>query len=138
MFKPKLSPFTTALVTGTLRVVGQLTNLDHLLVDANIDALRLSLFDYKVANEVPIHIALDRHTIRVNRDNPIKLVGQDARVRYLGTVGLHDERIDVLRDGQRQPGHPAVAGEIRSSVRQSSSPTCRDRSIRRSSAAAPP
>ena len=104
MFQPKLSPFTTALVTGTLRVVGELTDLDHLLVDANIDALRLSLFDYKVANEAQIHIALDRHTIRVDRDNPIKLVGQDTKLDLSGTVGLHDERIDVLATGSANLG----------------------------------
>ncbi len=37
-FRPELSPFTTAVASGTLRVTGELTNPQHLRVDARADA----------------------------------------------------------------------------------------------------
>lgn len=101
LFQPRLSPFTTAVLNGTLRVVGELSDVDHLLVDATVDSLRLSLFDYKLENAEPIRIALDRHTVRTDR---IRLVGQGTQLDLSGTVGLHDRRIDVRANGSANLG----------------------------------
>ena len=50
-FQPKLSPFTTAVADGTIRAVGELADIDHLVVDATVDSVALKLFDYPVKNE---------------------------------------------------------------------------------------
>ena len=56
---PQLSPYTTAVASGTVRVVGELADIDHLLVDTTVDKLDLRLFDYALRNAVPIRMALD-------------------------------------------------------------------------------
>ena len=48
-FQPKLSPFTTAVADGTIRAVGELADIDHLVIDTTVDNLTLKLFDYPVA-----------------------------------------------------------------------------------------
>ena len=51
LFVPKLSPFTTAVASGSIRVVGELADVDHLLVDGTVDSLDMRLFDYTMRNE---------------------------------------------------------------------------------------
>ena len=57
LFMPKLSPFTTAVASGAIRVVGELADFDHLLVDGTVDSVEMSLFDYSLRNAAPIHLA---------------------------------------------------------------------------------
>src|SRR3982751_259031 len=54
-FAPSLSPYTTAVADGSIRVVGEVADIDHLLVAANVDKLQLKLFDYPVAHDGRIH-----------------------------------------------------------------------------------
>src|SRR5205814_6579494 len=65
LFVPRLTPYTTAVASGTIRVVGELTDLNHLLVDGSIDALEMSLFDYTIRNRQTLHIALNRQEVRL-------------------------------------------------------------------------
>ena len=67
-FEPRLSPFTTAVVGGTMRVVGELANIDQLVVDTHVEQLDLKLFDYRVRNDGPIELTLDQN---VARDRPV-------------------------------------------------------------------
>jgi translocation-and-assembly-module (TAM) inner membrane subunit TamB-like protein len=101
LFVPKLSPFTTAVASGSIRVVGELADVDHLLVDATVDALDVRLFDYAVKNATPIRLALDHHQIKVE---DLQLVGVDTKLRVSGTVGLHDERIALQAAGEANLG----------------------------------
>ena len=48
-FEPRLSPFTTAVAGGTIRVVGELADIDHLVVETRVEQLDLKLFDYRAA-----------------------------------------------------------------------------------------
>ncbi len=48
IFEPRLQPVTTAVASGAFRVVGELGDLEHLLVDATVEQLHLTLFDYEV------------------------------------------------------------------------------------------
>ena len=100
-FEPRLSPFTTAVASGTIRVVGELANLDHLLVDVSVDRLDLSLFDYALRNATPIRLALDRHSVRIAE---MRLVGQDTQLEVSGVANLHDERIAVRATGDANLG----------------------------------
>jgi hypothetical protein len=47
-FEPRLSPYTTAVASGSVRVVGELANVENLLVDVTVDRLDLRLFDYRL------------------------------------------------------------------------------------------
>ena len=77
LFVPKLSPFTTAVASGSIRVTGELADVDRLLVDATVDSLDMRLFDYAVRNAAPIRLALDQHVVRVE---DLQLVGEDTRL----------------------------------------------------------
>ena len=66
-FSPQMSPYTTAVADGTIRLVGELADVDHLVVEASIDKLQLKLFDYPAANDGPIRLALNQHVIEVKQ-----------------------------------------------------------------------
>ncbi len=100
-FEPRLSPYTTAIVSGSVRVVGQLTDVDNLLVDATVDSLDARLFDYQLRNAAPIHVALDRHIVRIA---DLRLAGEDTQLEVSGTANLHDERIAVRVRGDANLG----------------------------------
>jgi hypothetical protein len=98
---PRMSPFTTAVASGTVRVVGQLTDVDHLLVDARVEQLDLKLFDYRVRNDGPLQLALDRHTMRVGR---LRLAGEGTQLDLSGEIGLHDRQIALRATGDANLG----------------------------------
>jgi translocation and assembly module TamB len=100
-FEPRLSPYTTAVVSGTVRVVGQLADVDHLLVEATVDSLDARLFDYQLRNAAPIRVALDRHIVRID---DLRLAGEDTQLEVTGTANLHDERIAVRVRGDANLG----------------------------------
>ena len=100
-FEPRLSPYTTAIVSGSLRVVGELADIDHLLVDATVDSLDARFFDYQVRNAAPIHIALDRHIIRFA---DFRLAGEDTQLELSGTANLHEQRIAARIRGDANLG----------------------------------
>ncbi len=95
-FNPQLSPFTTAVASGSIRVVGELANIDHLLVDGTVESLDVRLFDYRLRNAAPIRVALDRHAVRLTE---MRLVGEDTELDVSGVVSLHDERIAMRANG---------------------------------------
>lgn len=98
---PRLSPFTTAVASGRIRVVGELANVDRLLVDTTVDRLDVRFFDYRLRNAAPLHLALDRHLVRVT---DMRLVGEDTQLDVSGVVNLHDERIAVRVRGDANLG----------------------------------
>ena len=96
LFLPQLSPFTTAVVSGSVRVVGELKDIDHLLVAATVDRLDMRLFDYALRNARPIQLALDRHAVRVT---DMRVVGQDTQIDIAGIANLHDQTINMRANG---------------------------------------
>ena len=114
-FNPQLSPFTTAVASGSIRVVGELANIDHLLVDATVDSLDMRLFDYRLRNATPIKVALDRHSVRLAE---MRLVGEETELDVTGVVSLHDERIAMRANGLANLGIlQGFASNVRSSGR---------------------
>ena len=101
LFEPRLSPFTTAVASGSIRVVGELADFEHLLVDATVDTVDLRLFDYALKNATPIRIALDKLEVNVQ---DLQLVGEDTRLRLGGRVGLRDRRIALQASGDANLG----------------------------------
>jgi hypothetical protein len=105
LFVPQLSPFTTAVGSGTIRVVGELTDLNHLLVDGSIDALEMSLFDYAVRNRGTLHIAMNQQEVRLGDDRgPLELVGDGTALRVAGTVGIGARKIALNAAGEANVG----------------------------------
>ena len=100
-FDPALSPYTTAIASGNIRVVGELTDIDHLLVDTTVDKLDMRLFDYRLRNEVPIRMALDRHSLRLT---DMRLIGENTQLDVSGLVDLHNERIAMRANGTANLG----------------------------------
>jgi len=95
-FNPQLSPYTTAIASGNVRVVGQLANVDELLVEASVERLDLRLFDYRVRNATPIRLALDRHTARITE---MRLVGDETQLDIEGQIDLHNDRMAIRATG---------------------------------------
>jgi translocation-and-assembly-module (TAM) inner membrane subunit TamB-like protein len=100
-FEPRLSPYTTAIIGGTMRVVGELTDLNHLVVDTRIEQLDLKLFDYRVRNEGPIELMLDQNTLEIGN---FHLVGDGTELQLDGRVGLADRKISVRATGDANLG----------------------------------
>ena len=110
-FEPRLSPFTTAVASGTVRVVGELGDITHLMVDARVESLALKLFDYQIHNEGPVELALDRNAITIGRpqENPaldrrVKLVGDGTELELSGRVDLGTEQVAVRATGDANLG----------------------------------
>ena len=126
--EPRLSPFTTAVADGTVRVVGELSDIDHLVVDARVERLDLKLFDYALKNDGPIQLALDRHRLDVTR---LRLTGEGTQLEVGGEVALHDGQVNLEAKGDanlgilqgffrslRSRGSAALAGKISGPLEQ--------------------
>jgi hypothetical protein len=96
VFLPSLSQNTTGVASGSVRVAGELADLDHLLVEATVDSLEMRMFDYALRNAAPIRIAIDRRVITVQ---DLQIAGEDTELRVLGRIGLADERIALQATG---------------------------------------
>lgn len=101
LFVPRLSPFTTAVASGAIRVVGELADVNHLVIDGTVDTLEMRLLDYSIRNATPIRIAMEQQQVRIEE---LQLVGEDTRLRLSGTVGLNDERIAMQATGEANLG----------------------------------
>jgi translocation and assembly module TamB len=100
-FEPRLSPFTTAVVGGTVRVVGELTNLDQLMIDAQVEQLDLKLFDYRVRNEGTISLILDQNRLQIES---FRLAGEGTQLQLDGQLGLRDRTIGIQATGDANLG----------------------------------
>jgi len=107
-FEPRLSPFTNAIAGGTVRVVGELADVDHLVVDTRVEQLELKLFDYRVTNidpatqaNRPIELTLDHHVLSIAQ---LRLFGDGTRLDLDGHVNLHDSTISVSAAGDANLG----------------------------------
>lgn len=101
LFVPKLSPFTTAVASGSIRLTGDLADFDHVRAEGTIETLDMRLFDYALRNSGPIRLALDRRQVNVRE---LQVVGDDTRLRVSGTVGLGDNRIALQASGDANLG----------------------------------
>ena len=95
-FRPDLSPFTTAVASGTIRVVGEIYNPDALRVDTTIEQIDLRFFDYELRNAGPIQVALDRQTIAIST---LRLVGDQTELDLAGTIDLTTETVSLRANG---------------------------------------
>src|SRR5262249_37800979 len=90
LFEPKLSPYTTAVVSGSVRVVGELADVDHLVVDGTVDAVNLRMFDYAIRNATPVRLAINGRQLKVD---DLQLVGEDTQLRVSGGINFKEDRV---------------------------------------------
>jgi hypothetical protein len=101
LFVPRLSPFTTAVASGSIRIVGELADFDNLVVDGTVDSLDVRLFDYAIKNSAPIRLALDHSKIKVDQ---LQLVGDGTRLDVAGAVDLREDRVGLQVTGEASLG----------------------------------
>lgn len=121
-FAPQLSPFASAVAGGTVRVVGELADIDHLAVNTCVEQLDLKLFDYKLSNRSPgnaaraavpgagggcaegpdvILLDLNQHVVDIGR---LRLYGEGTELSVEGNVNLHESTIAVQASGDANLG----------------------------------
>ena len=115
VFKPDLSPYTTAVVGGTIRVTGDLYNPDALRISTAVEQVDLRLVDYRLRNQGPIALVVDGRTLRVET---LRLVGDDTALDVTGTVDLRNQALSLQADGAANLAVlQGFMGNIRSSGR---------------------
>jgi translocation and assembly module TamB len=96
VFKPDLSPYTNAVASGTIRVVGELYNPDALHITTTVEQLDLQLVDYRLRNQGPILLAMDGPTLRVDT---LRLVGEDTALDVTGSVDVPKQALSLQAYG---------------------------------------
>ena len=104
VFMPGLSPFATAVASGTVRISGTLLSLDNIVAKVQVDALAVKLFDYGLQNEGAIDASLEQGILRIGR---FTLSGENTRLSLNGNVDVVQGILGAPRRGRRQPRHPA-------------------------------
>jgi hypothetical protein len=100
-FEKRFSPFTTAVGSGTLRVIGELANPDRLVVDVMFDQLQIRTFDYLLRNAKPIRVLMHNNVMRID---DMRFVGDGTELDLTGTVDLNSRRVAGLARGTANLG----------------------------------
>lgn len=100
MFDPRLSPYTSAVVSGSAHVTGELS-WDRVRADATIEEADLTLLDYDVRNDGPTELSLDDRVISVDR---LRLVGEGTGVDLAGSVDLATDALALTIRGDANLG----------------------------------
>ena len=115
VFRPDLSPGTTATASGTIRVVGKLKNRDALRVGLSIEQIDVNLIDYRLRNQGPIELAVEGRTLRLES---LRLVGEDTALDVAGTVDLDRQSLSLQANGAANLAVlQGFMGDLRSSGR---------------------
>jgi hypothetical protein len=96
LVQPTMSPYTTAVASGTIRVVGELNHLDALRIDGSVEALELGLYDYHLRNQGPIEVTVEHQELRIGS---LRLVGDDTALEVAGTVDLGRQALSLQANG---------------------------------------
>ena len=100
-FEPRLSPFTTAVASGTVRVAGELADIDRLVVSTSVEQLDMKLFDYALTNDGPVNLSLNQHVLEIGR---LRIVGDGTKLQMGGAVQLHDGTVAIEASGEANLG----------------------------------
>lgn len=94
--RPDLSPYTTAVASGTIHVLGELYTPDALRVSTVVESIDMRLVDYRLRNQGPIQLSLEGRTLRVET---LRLVGEDTALDVTGTVDLERQALSLQAAG---------------------------------------
>lgn len=92
LLEPRLSPFTTVVVSGGFRVVGPLRDTAKLSAEASIEDVDLRLFDYQLKNDGPIRLSLKDDVARIEK---LRVVGDGTTLELVGDARLTEDRLRV-------------------------------------------
>jgi hypothetical protein len=95
-FQPAFSPFTSAIASGTIRVVGELYNPDALRIDTTVESVDLRLIDYRLQNAAPIRLSVEGQRLQVDA---LRLVGDGTELDLSGSVDLRDQSLALQANG---------------------------------------
>jgi hypothetical protein len=101
LFVPRLSEYTTAIASGTIRVGGFLDDINQVTVEATVDRLEMELFDYGIRIPRPIRLTMDKQVVRID---DLQLVGDQTQLTIGGSVSLGDQRIALRANGDANLG----------------------------------
>ena len=93
---PTLSPYTTAIGGGSVRVWGAVYTPDGLHIASRIDDLRLRLFDYELTNRGELRVGLDGQLVTVES---FALTGDRTALDVAGTVDLARDVVMLRANG---------------------------------------
>ena len=116
---PQLSPYTQAVVSGAVRLDGQLANMSKLNVGVSIEKADLKLFDYVLSNPVrpdgtriPLRMAFEEDVLTICGAAPIgatgpcaesagafRLSGEGTSLTLGGRINRASRTMDVSVDG---------------------------------------
>ena len=96
VLQPTFSPFTSAVTSGTIRVVGELYNPDALRIDTNIEEVNLRMLDYRLRNQSPIRLSVEHQVLQLDA---LKMVGDDTELDLSGSVNLVDQSLALQANG---------------------------------------
>jgi translocation and assembly module TamB len=100
-FQPKLSPFTTAVGTGTLHITGGLAKPETVNVDALFQQVQLKLFDYALRNAEPIRVVMNQNVVRMD---DMRFTGDGTELSVTGSLDLGARRINGIAKGSANLG----------------------------------
>jgi translocation and assembly module TamB len=100
-FEPRLSPFTTAIASGRVRVAGEFARVDGLTVETSVEQLGMKLFDYALRNDGPIELSLKQGVVQIGR---LRVVGEGTQLQLGGAVRIRDGTIGVEATGEANLG----------------------------------
>ncbi len=96
VFQPTFSPFTSAIASGTIRVVGELYNPEALRVDTTVESVDLRLVDYQLRNAAPMRLSIEGQSLVVDS---LRMVGDGTELDLSGTVDLRDQSLALQANG---------------------------------------
>lgn len=95
-FQPTFSPFTSAIASGTIRIVGELYNPDALRIDTAVELMDLRLVDYRLRNAAPIQLSVEGQSLQVES---LRMIGDGTELDLSGSVDLRDQSLALQANG---------------------------------------
>jgi len=128
-FAPRMSPYTRAIASGTVRISGPLADYHHVSVFVTDVEGSLTLFDYELRNDGPISVTYQDDAVRIGR---FALTGEGTSLALSGGLSLADSTIDVRADGDASLAiiqGPNIHGDGHAALHASATGPMRDPSI---------
>jgi hypothetical protein len=88
-FAPRMSPYTRAIASGTVRVSGPLADYTHLGVFLTGVEGTLTLFDYQLKNDGPISLTFQDNSVSIGR---FRLTGEGTNLELSGGMSVSIRR----------------------------------------------
>jgi len=100
---PGLSPYTRAVVSGAVRISGELTDPSRLGVEVSVDKADLGLLDFELMNPIgpdgtrtPLRLSYANDTLSISS---FRLTGDGTSLTLGGTVSRTTEALDMTIEG---------------------------------------